>query len=435
MYKNSMISLLVITVVVLGTACSNNLQNAEDKISNQQNREIVLNNDNANEERNRLWSEDIAYFAEEFPKRHKNPFSVITEEAFEEKIAEITKSIDKRTNIELFVDINKIIASIGDAHSSIYYWDGYSYPLQYWIFDGKVYIVNADIKYEDMVFSQILKINGVDINEVVGQLTSLISHENESWVLAKLPDYLQSPVYMFGLGIVPDEESAVFTVEKDNEITDFTVHTIQYGKGADFVIKTASNPLIGSFDKYYQYTYLPDSNTIYFEYNVCADMDTQRFSSFNQQMFNEIKAENIDKIIVDLRSNRGGNSEVLNPFTQELESYVSENSDIKIYILIGRNTSSSGMFAIYRIKEAAPNAVSIGEPTGGAMDCYGEVLSFNLPNTQKSIMYSTKYFEFTKYFTYKNAGDKTFLPDIFIEPSMENYINNTDTVLNYALEN
>ena len=112
--------------------------------------------------------------------------------------------------------------------------------------------------------------------------------------------------------------------------------------------------MIGKYDKYYDYEYLPDSKSFYFEYNVCADMENRKFADFNKEMFGAIEKNHIDKIIIDLRNNSGGNSEILNPFTKSLKSYVQKNAKVKVYTLIGRNTFSSGMFAIYRVKEAAP---------------------------------------------------------------------------------
>ncbi len=343
--------------------------------------------------------------------------------------------IDQLSNKQVFVELNKIVASIGDAHTSINIWDGYSYPLQFWIFDGKIYIVNADTSLEDMMFSQILKIDGTDINIVIEKLTSLISHENESWVLAMLPNYLQLPVYIYGLGIIQNEKEAVFTVQKDGEVQDFTVSALEYGQSANFVNKKIKDALIGKYDKYYDFEYLPDHKALYFEYNVCADMDNQKFSDFNKEMFDFIEENDVNRIIIDLRSNTGGNSEILNPFTIRLRKYIVANTNIKVNILVGRNTFSSGMFAIYRVKQSAPEAISVGEPTGGALDCYGEVKTMYLPNSQIPIGYSTKYFEFSKSFSYKNDGIGTFLPDISIQPTIEDYKNGTDVVLNYALTN
>lgn len=426
------ILLISIALLLSVTACSNKGENTMEKSTK---REVVLKNDNTNEERNRLLTNDIMFFKQELPKVHKNLFSVITKEEFNDSTDQLIDKIDQLGNQQVFTELNKIVASIGDAHTHINYWDGYSYPLQFWIFDGNAYVVNADTSLKEMMYSKILKINGVDIDIVIKQLTSLISHENDSWVLAALPSYLQSPVFMYGLGIVQNEKEAVFTVQKDGEVQDFTVSSLEYGKNANFVSKKTDDVLIGKYDKYYDYKYLPDYNTLYFEYNVCSDMENQRFADFNNEMFNIIEENDVNKVIIDLRSNSGGNSEILNPFTKRLKSYIAENANVKVYILVGRNTFSSGMFAIYRVKESAPEAISVGEPTGGALDCYGEVKTINLPNSQLEISYSTKYFEFSKNFKYKNGGVGTFLPDISIQPTIEDYKSGIDVVLNYALAN
>jgi hypothetical protein len=239
---------------------------------------------------------------------------------------------------------------------------------------------------------------------------------------------------MYGLGILQNETETVFTVQKDGDEYDFTVPTLEYGESTEFV-NTKKNVLLGIYDKYYDYEYLPDNKALYFEYNSCAEMEDLSFSDFNNEMMNLVEEEEIDKIIIDLRSNSGGNSEILNPFTKRLKAYLIEKPEVKIYTLVGRNTFSSGMFAIYRIKEAAPSAVSVGEPTGGALDCYGEVRTMELPNSQLPVSYSTKYFEFSKSFSYKNDGVGTFLPDIAIQPTIEDYVNSRDIVLSYALEN
>ena len=409
---------------------ANNEDKSGEKASK---RDILLRNDNTNTERNQLLTEDIKYFKEELPICHKNLFSKISKEEFNDRTDQLIEKIDQLNNNQVFVELNKIIASVGDAHTTVNYWDGYTYPLQFWILDGDAYVVNADTKLKGMMYSKVLKINGADIHTVLEQLTSLISYENESWVFAMLPNYLQSPVYMYGLGIIQDEQQAVFTVQKGKKVKEYTVTALDYGETANLVNHKADDVLINKFEKYYNYKYMTEQKTLYFQYNVCADMEDLSFNEFNQGMFKAVEGKKLNKIIVDLRNNSGGNSEVLNPFTDQLKEYVKKHPEVKVYLLVGRNTMSSGMFAIYRVKEAAPKAVSIGEPTGGALDCYGDIKTFNLPNSQIPINYSTKYFEFSKSFSYKNSGADTFLPDVLFQPSIEDYIKGTDVVLEHVL--
>lgn len=423
---------VLLSVTLLLTTYFGSEKVAQGKTTN---REVILYNDNTNSERNRLLTEDIKYFKTELPKRHKNLFHKITKQEFNNRTDALLEKVDQLNNKQVFTELNKIIASVGDAHTTINYWDGYSYPLQFQMFGSEVYIVNADTSLEGMMFSKVTKIDGIEIDSIIEKLKTLISHENDSWEMKNITSYLQAPVFMYGLGIIKDETKAVFTVEKDGKIQEFTVSSLEYGKTADFVNKKTEDVLNGYYDKYYDYKYMPDSKALYFQYNVCADMENRKFADFNKEMFQVIEKNKVEKLIIDLRNNSGGNSEILNPFTKRLKSYIAKNPKVKVYTLVGRSTFSSGMFAIYRVKEAAPKAISVGEPTGGALDCYGEVKTFNLPNSQLPISYSTKFFELSKSFKYKNKGVGTFLPDRSIQPTIEDYKNGRDVVLKFALAN
>lgn len=436
MKTRRIIVLICAALLLTITACTGNNANTVNTTNAAKlsvNREVVLTNDNTNAKRNQLLIEDLRFFQKELTLRHKNLFNKISKEEYNSQMYQLIEQVDKLNNQEVFVELNKIVASVGDAHTTINYWDGYLYPLQYGIFDGKVYIVNAGAGLEEMVDSQVLNIDGVAIDQVMEQLSTIISHENESWVLAMLPNYLQAPVFLNGLGIVANEMEAVFTVQNGGETKDYTVSALAYGEEAGFVKSERENMLLGKFDTNYKYEYLPDNKVLHFKYNACADMEDQSFADFNNDMMNMIDEKGAEKIIIDLRNNTGGDSEILNPFTERLGTYVVKHSDVKVYILVGRNTFSSGTIAIYRVKEIASGAVSVGEPTGGALDCYGDIRSFNLPNSQIPVYYSTKYFELSRGIQYKNVGVETFLPDVTIQPTMEDYKKGIDPVLDYVL--
>ena len=392
----------------------------------------ILRNSFDNAERNKLLIEDLEYFKNEFPKRHINAFSIITKDEFEQRIDALIADVDKSENGKIFIKLCEIIAAVQDGHSGISIWDGNSYPLVFYIFENDLYVVNADNSLADILHSRVIKINNTDISEIIPQLKKLIPRENEYWGLTLLPRYFSHPVYMYDLGIIPDKVQTVFTVEKNGAESEITVPIFGFGKDIDFIVQEDS-PVTGTYSKNYDYQYIADSQALLFIYNACAEMQGLTFNDFNRDMFNYIADKEVKKIIIDLRSNSGGNSEIINPFIQSLSRYISNNPETKVYILVGRQTYSSGMFAIYQIMDAVPHAITIGEPTGGALDRYGEVRSFNLPNSQLPVYYSTKLFEFSKMFNYKNSGIDTFIPDVEIIVSFSNYIMKKDVVLNYAL--
>ncbi len=397
------------------------------------NRQIVLNGDSTDSERNRLLKEDIEFFKNELPKRHKNPFSIITKEEFEERVSTLEQNVDKMDNYQVFSELGKIIASIKDAHTMTNYVDGKKYPLDFYVINDDMYILNADKSLKDMMYSKIISVDGISIDIIKDELKQQIAYENESWLKLLLGNYF-IPSYIYGAGIEKNAASHTFRVEKDGELKEFEVSVLNFEDTIDFFDDKSSDKMLGKFERYYDYKYLQEDKALYFEYNVCADMDALKFKDFNDSMFKDIEANEIEKIIVDLRGNTGGNSEILNPFTERLKSYIESNNNVEAYVLVGRKTMSSGMFAIFRIRDAVPSAVCVGEPTGGAIDCYGDVKVFYLPNSQLPVQYSTKYFEFSKTFKYEINGKNTYTPDVLLNPSIDDFVNINDVVLNYVLQ-
>lgn len=71
----------------------------------------------------------------------------------------------------------------------------------------------------------------------------------------------------------------------------------------------------------------------------------------------------------------------------------------------------------------------MGTPTGGIINHYGELRSFTLKNSPIVVWYSTKYFELVK-----GYGIDSLYPDIYIEKSIENYLNGVDSEVDMILE-
>jgi hypothetical protein len=419
------LSIFILLILIILSGCS-----AEEIISD--NRSIVLGNDYTNATRNELLIEDIEYFRNQLPKKHKNAFHEISEEEFNSNIDELISKVDKLTNNQVFVEMNKIIALIGDAHTGINYWDGYSYPLKFYFLKDGIYIIDADKSVDDILYAKVKKINGHDIDDVVNELKTLISHENEYWVRASIPNYLSSPVYMYGLGLIPDEEKTLFEFETlDEKTITKEIRILSYGEHPEYINSNKGRNVYfynQEDEDYYWYDYLEKDKAVYFKYNVCSNMDDVSFKEFNGEMFNSIKDREINKFIIDLRHNSGGNSMIINPFLSSISDLAAEKPEIKIYVIIGRDTFSSGVMAAIDIAKKV-DVTLIGECTGGSPNMYGEVGSIVLPNSKIPIYYSKKYFKLGV------KGAVTISPQIEIEPTINDFIENRDIVMDYIINN
>src|SRR5205807_1833226 len=93
-----------------------------------------------------------------------------------------------------------------------------------------------------------------------------------------------------------------------------------------------------------------------------------------------------------------------------------------LYILIGRPTFSSAILNAARLRNETA-AILAGKPTGGKPNHFGEVKTFELPNSHMQVSYSTKHFHPFK------DDPNTIVPDLLIEPTMADYVKGADPVL------
>jgi hypothetical protein len=140
----------------------------------------------------------------------------------------------------------------------------------------------------------------------------------------------------------------------------------------------------------------------------------------------DIKSFNAKKLIIDLRNNKGGDSEVLDP----LLDYIKKNgNEIKTFTLVGADTYSSAIINLLDLSKL-PNTISVGEIPHGNPTHYGEVESFELPNSKLKIFTSTKIFTFKGY----ELGE-SFKPDYIVPHIPKELFRGKDTQFEYLRRN
>jgi hypothetical protein len=165
-------------------------------------------------------------------------------------------------------------------------------------------------------------------------------------------------------------------------------------------------PLWLGSDDFYWYSYLPERKILYCAYNSCALMDNYHMNDYVEDLRELIDSEHVDAVIVDLRRNFGGNSLVAAPLISWLRE-LSENGSIRVFLIIGRWTYSSGILNAIEISGIAGVTV-FGENTGGSPNHLGEVRTAQLPWSGLSVGYPTKYFQFV------TGEGTTMRPDVCI---------------------
>ena len=130
----------------------------------------------------------------------------------------------------------------------------------------------------------------------------------------------------------------------------------------------------------------------------------------------------IEKYIMDLRGNTGGDSSIIKPLVDLIEKM-----ELKGVVLIDNGVFSSGRFAVADFKKRV-NTPWRGQSTGGATASYG--YNKNLMVENKNFSCSIRYWDFSDVFGY--TGE--IKPDIFVSNRVIDREKEFDNQLDTALD-
>jgi hypothetical protein len=382
--------------------------------------------------REEKWRGDLQYLFVELPKRHKNLFFKITSQEFDREIAAIIESVPKLSDSEIKLALRRLTAMIGDPHTRISYNVDKTYPLTLYQFSDGVFVTAATEEYKSALGAKLIKIGETVIERAKEAVRPLITYENEWRFKGQFPDYLTDPENLYLLKILPSADEGDFTFDDGNG-NQFVVklRPVSTKEGIKFITPFDSPPgktplYLRNPERYYWYEYLLDSKTLYLHYRRCANMPSQPFNRFAAALLKFMDQNPVERMVIDLRLNGGGNSIIFEQFIKALSKRRDVNQSGRLFVLIGRRTFSSACLNALELKRETKMTL-VGEPTGQRPNFYGEVDTMTLPYTKLRVHYSTRYFK-------TMDGDPPALtPDIQVEPSSSDYASGRDPVLERTL--
>lgn len=358
--------------------------------------------DSARDERVR---QDLRYVVEQITTRHPNPFTRISRDEFDRRRQNLSDSISSLSDLAAYLRIQALVASIGDAHTSLSLDDRFyrafglrHFPVRCTLYDDGLFLSVTDERYSRYLGRRVVSINGRIPGELTEAVRPFISYDNEQWLRQQFAPMLRSPQLLQGLGLAENLDRSSWIVE---DLLGNREALILEGTDSPPAAALINDPAIGYLSPTYLdpslnywYRYYPDQKLLFFKYNICAERSDLAFSTFAANLFNELDSKPTDHLVVDLRDNTGGNSDVWRPFLNGLQTRyprLRQNPRFGFYGLISRLTFSSGMLAAEEIKRFA-GALLVGEDTGGNPDSFGDIANYTLPNSGIAGSVSTKQF-------------------------------------------
>jgi hypothetical protein len=180
----------------------------------------------------------------------------------------------------------------------------------------------------------------------------------------------------------------------------------------------------------YWFEYLSDYNIMFIRMSRMHEREDISSHTFFTTILN--RARNIPdstKIIFDLRNNEGGVPLYgLDWFMNSMEwDRVSRESISEIYVIINRGTYSGGIVTAAQLRNFFDNVTLIGQPTSCPPNFFaGAAPDWTTPNSRLTFRISANLNVSWPEYEYD-----VLMPDILIEPTIEDFLAGRDVVMEY----
>jgi len=365
-----------------------------------QSRTYVDSQSTADAERVEHWHEDLRYFAASLrgtsiPGEKDRPgqkdFAKMYPH-FDADLAALDSDLPKLPNGAILWRLAKILAGAHVGHNAIFPEDTQVLPMAFEALNDGLVVASASEEFKSAVGTRLLKVGNLDTESFLNAAAPYIAYETDGWRRLVTAFLMRNRALLELLNLV-DDGKVQLTLEGPRGIVNMNVSFVSSQARLVSIQEAFALPVslvdYHREQRYYWRKYLPDSKTLYVQYRQCADDPKLKFADFAAMTLAEIDESKPRRVVVDLRFNSGGNSRVLKPLTNAL---VARSKIIGTpFVLIGPFTFSSGVMAARELRDDA-KARLVGNPTGGLLGGYGEVISRKLPHSQLRFQWTIKLF-------------------------------------------
>lgn len=372
------------------------------------------------------WQADVRFLGEQIPKVHRNAFHRMKREDFEAAVNKLYNAVPNLTDDEILVGMMKLVAMVKDGHTYMLtapYLQSGVFPIGMYHFSGGIYVQKAAPAYADMIGGKVVRIGNATIENALAAVGSVVAADNEMGVMERGPKLLAVPEILFGLKLITDKQTLTIVINKDGKERSFEVKP--EGKYPD-VFNTPANwvdaanmsnlPLYMTHrgDDFW-FEYLKDKQIVYVKQNAVQNKPDETLADFYKKVFDLVEANPVDKLVIDLRNNGGGNNTLNTPIVIDMiRSKVNKRGHL--FVITGRQTFSAAQNFTNQI-EKWTEATFVGEPTADHVNMYGDNRPFTLPNSGLTVRASTLWWQDLD----PRDERKWKAPDIAAELSFDDY--------------
>jgi tetratricopeptide (TPR) repeat protein len=394
------------------------------------------------------WQDDLKFLQHTVHKDYSFLFKKTNASQFDAAVDKLYKEIPNLQNHEIVVGLARIVASFKYGHTVLGFRDFgdqmHQLPLNLYHFSDGIYIQGVHKDYEAALGAKVLRVGNMSIEDALKAIYPVVPAENDQFFKGYGLRYLTSTEVLHAQRVIDKLSDTVeFTLLKDGKTFKQKFKVLPDGKSVPtsygYVQKDANwldareqdaTPLyLKHLDKIYYYEYLPTIKTVYVRQSQIQDEPSQPIPNFYDEVFNFVNANDVERLVLDVRLNGGGNNYKNKAVITRIIENKKINSVGNLYVIIGRRTFSACQNLVNELDNYT-NAVFIGEPTAENVNFYGDNNRIELPNSKIPVYLSFAWWQDKPQW----EGADWAVPHIAVDMSFEDYKLNRDPVLAAALD-
>lgn len=341
---------------------------------------------------------DLAFVAGTVEDRHVWTAGGLPPEVERAWRAEVAALPKTPTVVDVWRATERIFVALGDGHtfSAASVPDDSAFALDLRMVDDELKILVEKVE------QPVTHVNGVSVSGLIERNRALTPADNDGWVEGRLMERLRTGSKLSMLGAEPDDDYVV-------------TYRDAGGESRDLVVEQGEPPKPAS--DFPSAEYSVDGPLAVLTVHSCVPDDTYREALAG--FFGEVHAKRLERVVVDLRGNPGGDSRVVDQFVEYLDVGTIPSGSTKgrfgpwvvplgsgtmegrkhahafageILVLTDHATFSSATdFAT--VLSDNNLAQVVGKPPGSAPTGAGDIVVFELPHSGLFMQVSYKHFE------------------------------------------
>jgi len=348
------------------------------------------------------WRYDLWLLDREMRRIHYNPYRMHSAAELDAYVKDVDRRIPQMTDAQVAAAFLRYSVMLGDGHTAARPAAdspmNHTVPIQLFWYEEGIFVTAAAPAHADLAGAQVLEVDGRTVESLLPVFDKYIWRDNPQGVRAIFPGRLTVPALGHALGVFKSADEATYKVRDSKGVTrNVVLKAGRNAAAADWMVarKDAKNPdplYLKNRTKSYYFEPIPELKAVYFQYNAVRSDPAEPLANFCSRMFQYIDDNDIERLIVDVRWNGGGNSFLNRNIHDGIYARPKINRRGSLFVITGRNTFSAAQNFTTDLARNA-NPILVGEPTGSSPNFVGETIIVTLPYSKTRCSISDLYWQ------------------------------------------